>query len=146
MAGAWWTVALAILGAVATAAGALKGVGEFYERYLRRNFVVERNLTSSSAVGNTIWIINLGDKPVLISRWDIVWARRWLRARVPTHLCGESDSEDDGIAIAPHARVRLNFADESHFETNAKTAERFGRLYFRVWLSGRRRPRWFHLL
>jgi hypothetical protein len=146
MTSTWWTVALAILGGLATLAAALKAASEIYERYLKRKIVVDRSLTSSPQIGNSIWITNLSDKPLLISAWDVIWARRRLWRWVQTNHCEGSDWDSDGIEIKPNARVRLDFADGRHFGTGAKMREQFGQLYFRVWRPGSRGARWFHLL
>lgn len=126
--------------------GIVKGVAALVARYKKRGFTVERTLTSAPDIGNDVTIVNLSDKPLMISAWDIVWAR-W-RPWGKHITCGAADGDDDsyGLTIPPYDRHRFGFVGEYYFDTGAKTRAAKGRLYMRIWIAGQRGAHWFKLL
>lgn len=115
--------------------------------YLRtRRIAVERMITSHPEIGNTLTIVNLSDKPLMISAWDIVWARGRPWGRTVTMGAFDGNEDSVGFTIPPHERKRFNFLHEHHFPTGRKTQRRNGRLYCRIWLAGDGKARWFKLL
>jgi hypothetical protein len=141
----WIKAGLTILAVPAAIFGAFKGGVELY-RIIRPKWSVDRGLTDSHEIGNTVWINNLSDRAEFVVAWDIVWAKWTLRGRKVTF--GEHDAEfdEDGFLILARSRKRYDFKGQYHFPTDAARRKRNGTLYLRLWTLDRRRPRWFKLL
>lgn len=139
----WWKLALAVVAAITTLCGAIKAVLDLRDRSTKRRLTIEWTLQDVRH-GNLIAIVNISDKPLPISHFDVVWyKRRWWGGRKtyePT-----DPRMDDGFTIAAHERYKINYADADWFSWNADMQDRYGRLWFRIWVAGDKRVKWFKL-
>jgi hypothetical protein len=95
--------------------------------------------------GNDVLLINRSSSPVLIIHFDIVRAKRtglkWQVTRTEFSL----EDSHVNIRIEPHAAHSLTFSEGDHFDWSWRLIENFGKLYFRVWLAGRKQPLWLEI-
>ena len=139
----WWKLMLGGMVAIPAATAAIKGLLDLWDRFTKRRLTIERVLQDEQH-GNVITIVNISDKPLPISHFDVVWfRRRWWGKGVtyePTDM-----GLDDGFTIAAHDRHRIIYAEADWFSWNAAMQDRHGRLWFRIWVAGDRRVKWFPL-
>ena len=104
---------LALWGALlSTFLGALKASEVWKGRF---RIDVGRMLTSSSELGNTVTIRNLGGEPVIVEYWKLLWrSGRWPR-RTESVFDSPGEYATD-IHIAPGSSHPLQFAGPDHFD------------------------------
>jgi hypothetical protein len=140
----WGKTAVAVGGGIAGTLGAIKTAQEILRSFGGKRIAVERELTSSVEVGNTVNLANLTDKPLLVSNVEVVWARRGLLGRKITYRPTDFDWTN-GFTIPPHGRIPFNYADADYFSTSAATRKMHGHLFFLVWITGEKKPKWFDI-
>jgi hypothetical protein len=137
------TMMIALWGAgVSTALGIIKLI-EFKRTFVR----VEASwvLRSHEEIGHDVLILNNSAQPIFVTYFDIVRAKRkWLRRSV-TNVEFSLEDEHAAYRIEPFGAKKLNFSEGDYFPTTSKRAEKFGPLYVRVWLGGRKKPIWLRV-
>jgi hypothetical protein len=97
------------------------------------------SFSSSPAYGeNEIIIENPTKTPVMISYWELLWLeRRRLKHKV---MYGRfPDAGYCNITIGAHSRHILGFTESEYFDA-ARTVEKFGDIYLRLYVVGRHKP------
>ena len=121
------TLAIAAWGAVVATALAARDIW-------RGRFRVTASLAyrSDPNLGDEILITNLGDKPVTLRYWEIVFLhRRWPRPEVARAPIGD-DGELVARALPPGDTCHLHFKDFYHFDLSPRL------IYIRLHFAGRR--------
>lgn len=140
----WPKTALAVGGAISGTVATFKTLQEIRRNLGGKRLAVERELTGSVTVGNTVHLANLTDKPILVSNVEVVWARSRLWGRKITFHPTEFDWSN-GFTLKPHDRISFNYADADYFSTNFAARNMHGHLFFLVWITGDKKPKWFDI-
>jgi hypothetical protein len=140
----WGKTVIAVGGGIAGTAGTVKTLQEIWSNLSKRRLAVERELTGSVDVGNTVNIANLTDKPILVSNVEVVWARWRPWGRTITHRPTDFNWEN-GFTIEPHGRRSFNYSGADYFPSGHAAREAHGRLFFLVWMTGDKKPKWFDI-
>lgn len=128
------TTILALWGAVlSTGLGLLKVHEEWRKRQLRVE--VEGAFTSLDEIGNTIYIRNLGLKPIIVTHWEVVcFSGRWpQRKERSLHDAGSGYPVDD-IRIDVQDSRQLVFNGADYFDGMKQV------VYLRLWVAGKSKP------
>ena len=92
------------------------------------------NFTSDPDIGNEVIIQNPSDTPVMISYWELLWARRsWPKLRSTNGRFPDEGRCD--ITIAPHSSHTLRFVGEDHWDGRPDGGQK---LFLRLHIVGRR--------
>jgi len=110
---------------------------KFYEVWRDRSRIQTTYSLSDPEIGNEVTIINISGRPLLVSYWELTWVSGilwWRKEENPVPL-----SEPGFLAIPPHSKHVLAFAEEDWFTWGSRTVSK-GRLYLRLHIAGKRRP------
>jgi hypothetical protein len=116
----------------------------FKDRAPRLSVLVE--LSDDANTGNTITLLNASKIPANILYFDLIWVQRGpfgKNIRLGRKITRENEpleGETCNITVGPHSQRALVFAEQDHFGWGAALSED---IYLRLWLIGRRSPRWF---
>jgi len=104
----------------------------------RGRIEVAYGFTGDVETGNDVIIRNLSEKPVIIIYWELLFCEKqgfkWLAYRNENPAEYTSD-----IYLAGHSSKTINFSGCDYFEWGNK-AFSGKRLYFNVYLAGKRKP------
>ena len=126
---------IAIWGAVISTILALVKLWETFNQRFRMD--VGRSLTSSSSLGNEIYLRNLAANPVILSHWELERGEgTWPFRHYSTFSSPEGIFQD--VRIDPHSSMTLSFTGLDHFDWGGNAKPTFIRLHF----PGRRPQRY----
>lgn len=112
----------------------LKKIGQWRKRF---RIEIAWFFTTCSERGNEIIIRNLGDRPVILIYWELLWVSGWrtLWKKTPFRLPEEEIAD---VRIDAQSSYKLLFAEADHFAWGP-TDLRGRKIYIRLWFAGRRR-------
>lgn len=128
------TTILALWGAaLSTLLGLLKVHEVWQKRQLR--IEVEGTFTNYADIGNTIYLRNLGLKPIIVTYWEVVcFSGRWpQRKERSLHEAGSGYPVGD-IRIDAQDSHQLVFSGADHFDGMKQV------VYLRLWVAGKSKP------
>lgn len=104
--------------------GALLSTGLGIIRFLewwrdRHQIDVSYSFTTSADVGNTIFIRNLSNRPIIITHWE-VFAAHDKKRELGYHIIAAAEFDTGDSTVASNASYALTFVDGEHFSTSAK--------------------------
>lgn len=92
-------------------------------------------LSSTSKLGNKVYLHNVTDRPIIITHWRIYMASGLRRQRDVKEIDG-AERDSHRITIAPHSSHVLFFSDENHFNGSSEFLEG-RRLYIEISIAGK---------
>lgn len=104
----------------------------------RSRIEVSCGFVSLPEIGNDVIIRNLSEKPIILTYWELLFCERKGLKWVPYKNKNPAEDTCD-ICIAAHSSKKLTFSGSDHFEWGHK-ALGGKRLYFNMYIAGRRRP------
>lgn len=130
---AWWGAVVATIVAMT----------QLYDRLLHKPIPTTTFLMSGSeGVGNHVIAINASTRPVLVTGWELYWAKpeRLGFGMTRRPAIAESDFDDLSVlTLAPHGHKKWSFTEQNHFTWGWEMAAK-GQLYLELNIVGRKRP------
>ena len=137
----WVDIALPVWGAVLSTGLALLKVWEFQKSRLKLSTTFY--FTSEPEEGNKITVINTSDTPILISYWELIWVKRvrLFQKKLTYEMTPDPDDAYYTTTIGPHSTHTWHFSEGDFFLWGPSQVSK-GQLYLKLYILGRRRPRW----
>jgi len=89
-------------------------------------------------VGNKITIRNIGDKPIILMYWELVWMKK-KNIFQSDRFDGESPEDFDDVRIDSFGSYTLYFQEADWFSTDHQFRKE-QKLYINLWLAGEKHP------
>jgi hypothetical protein len=112
---------------------------QFWEIWRNRSRIeVGHNFTSHPEIGNEVIIRNLGQAPVLITYWELLWRHRGLfRWKQTREIHADEFFED--LKLNGHSTDKLVFNQQNSFDWS-RSALGKDQIYLRLHIAGKARP------
>jgi len=127
---------------VATALAGIK-IWEFY-RDTRLGITTSYSFSDPER-GNEIIIENTSKTPVLITYWELVWARRFMWLNLLEIGEEYPDVGYCDITVPAHSRHVMEFKDQHYFQRKHKISGQRVTLYLKLYIAGKAQPVWLRI-